>query len=243
MPTRFARPCGARISQRRDLEPAYAPHDTSEAPRPAPMTADQWIVEVDKALRTLLAPAPTTRKLPDGEAREGPLSRAEKAHAGALMRVNHVGEVCAQALYQGQALVCRDPVIREALDKAANEETEHLAWTERRLTELGSRKSLLNPMWYLGALTLGICAGKLGDAWSLGFLAETERQVEAHLDHHLRDLPPVDRKSRAIVEQMRNDEAAHAETAIRLGARELPIVARVAMKLAARTMTRTAYFL
>lgn len=207
------------------------------------MITDRWVVEFDKALRTLLGPAATTRKMPGSEVREEALSQAEKAHAGALMRVNHVGEVCAQALYQGQALICRDAVIREALGKAADEEIEHLAWTERRLTELGSRKSLLNPMWYLGALTLGICAGKLGDAWSLGFLAETERQVEAHLDHHLSDLPVLDYKSRAIVEQMRNDEAAHAATAIRLGARELPLAARVAMKLAARTMTRTAYFL
>ncbi len=159
------------------------------------------------------------------------------------MRINHVGEVCAQALYQGQALTSRDPQLRLALAQAAGEETDHLAWTEHRLAELGERTSLLNPLWYLGALTIGTAAGKLGDPWSLGFLAETERQVEAHLDSHLRDLPMQDIKSRAIVEQMRSDEIAHAETAVRLGARELPAVMKRVMKLASLLMTRTAYHL
>lgn len=207
------------------------------------MIPDELVIGFDKAMRTLFAPARTTRPVPGSEIEHEELSPAEKAHAGALMRVNHVGEVCAQALYQGQALACRDPSVRHALQQAADEETEHLAWTERRLAELADRKSLLNPVWYLGSLAIGLCAGKLGDSWSLGFLAETERQVEAHLDGHLGTLPERDRKSRAIVEQMRADEIAHAETATRLGARELPAPARLAMKLAARAMTGTAYYL
>jgi len=170
------------------------------------------------------------------------LSVRERAQSAALMRVNHVGEICAQALYQGQALTCIDSGIRQILEHAADEETEHLAWTERRIAELGGRKSLLNPLWYLGALSMGALAGKFGDAWSLGFLAETERQVEAHLDRHLTELPVQDLKSRAVVEQMRLDEIAHAETAIRLGARELPPPVKTVMKLVSRLMTRTAYY-
>lgn len=207
------------------------------------MRTDHIIIEFDRALRTLFAPAKTTREVPGSRAPEAALSDEEKAHAGALMRINHVGEVCAQALYQGQALTSRDPQLRLALAEAAGEETEHLAWTEHRLAELGERTSLLNPLWYLGALTIGTAAGKLGDPWSLGFLAETERQVEAHLDSHLRDLPTQDIKSRAIVEQMRSDEIVHAETAVRLGARELPAVMKRVMKLASLLMTRTAYHL
>ncbi|MBL8398443.1 MAG: 2-polyprenyl-3-methyl-6-methoxy-1,4-benzoquinone monooxygenase [Candidatus Accumulibacter sp.] len=207
------------------------------------MIADRLIVQFDKALRTLLVPAPTTRPVPGNDQADVELSETERKHAAALMRINHVGEICAQALYQGQAITCRDPYLRQSLEQAAGEETEHLAWTERRLAELGDRKSLLNPLWYLGSLAIGVVAGKLGDQWSLGFLAETERQVEAHLDDHLTDLPRQDVKSRAIVEQMRRDEIAHAETAIRLGARELPAPAKQAMRLASRVMTRTAYYL
>ena len=206
------------------------------------MISDRLVIEFDKALRTLFAPAPTNRPVPGSQEPEAALSEQERAHAGALMRINHVGEVCAQALYQGQALTCHDPDLQHALEKAANEETEHLAWTERRLVELGGRTSLLNPVWYLGALAIGMAAGKLGDPWSLGFLAETERQVEAHLDHHLSELPIQDTRSRAIVAQMRLDEISHAETAVRLGARELPAAVIMAMKLASRTMTRTAYY-
>ncbi|HPP47145.1 MAG TPA: 2-polyprenyl-3-methyl-6-methoxy-1,4-benzoquinone monooxygenase [Accumulibacter sp.] len=206
------------------------------------MFADHLVLEFDKVLRTLLLPAPTTRPVPGDDIADGELSTAERRHAAALMRVNHVGEICAQALYQGQAITCRDPQLRESLKKAADEETEHLAWTERRLNELGDRKSLLNPLWYLGSLAIGTLAGKFGDPWSLGFLAETERQVEAHLDQHLTDLPSQDAKSRAIVEQMRRDEIAHANTATQLGARELPAPAKKAMQLAARVMTRTAYY-
>jgi ubiquinone biosynthesis monooxygenase Coq7 len=204
---------------------------------------DPLIIGFDKALRTLLAPAASARDVPGREFDDAALSAQEKAHAAALMRVNHVGEVCAQALYQGQALTCRNADIRQVLEKAAGEETEHLAWTERRIRELGSRKSLLNPLWYLGALSFGALAGKLGDAWSLGFLAETERQVEAHLDHHLDELPQQDAKSLAIVRQMKIDEVSHAEAAISLGARPMPAGVKSAMRLAAGVMTRTAYYL
>jgi ubiquinone biosynthesis monooxygenase Coq7 len=207
------------------------------------MLTDRFLIEFDKALRTLFAPATSLRQIPGSAEPEASFSDRERAHAGALMRINHVGEVCAQALYQGQALTCRDPQVRQTLEKAANEETEHLAWIEHRLAELGGRTSLLNPVWYLGALGIGIAAGKLGDPWSLGFLAETERQVEAHLDHHLKELPSQDNRSRAIVAQMRLDEIAHAETAMRLGARQLPAPAIKAMRLASQTMTHTAYYL
>ena len=204
---------------------------------------DPFILEFDKALRTLFVVASTVREVPGSGCTEGALSVSDKAHAAALTRINHVGEVCAQALYQGQALCCRDPEIRKVLNIAADEETEHLAWTERRISELGGRKSVLNPLWYLGAWSLGVVAGRLGDAWSLGFLAETERQVEAHLDRHLSELPACDTKSRLIVEQMKLDEVSHAEVAVRLGARELPSCVKLAMRLVAGVMTRTAYYL
>lgn len=204
--------------------------------------SDYFIFAFDKALRTVFARAPITREVPGQAQLELALSVRERAQSAALMRVNHVGEICAQALYQGQALTCLNPGIRQTLEHAADEEAEHLAWTEHRIIELGGRKSLLNPLWYFGALSLGAFAGKLGDAWSLGFLAETERQVEAHLDRHLTELPVQDLKSRAIVEQMRLDEIAHAETAIRLGARELPPPVKIVMKLVSRLMTRTAYY-
>jgi ubiquinone biosynthesis monooxygenase Coq7 len=207
------------------------------------MISDRFLIQFDKALRTLFVSAPSRREVPGSQMPEATLSAPERTHAGALMRVNHVGEVCAQALYQGQALTCRDQELKQALAQAASEETDHLAWTERRLRELGSRTSLLNPLWYLGALGMGMAAGKLGDRWSLGFLAETERQVEAHLDHHLTELPNADKRSRAIVAQMRLDEISHAETAVRLGASELPASAIKAMQLASGVMTRTAYYL
>jgi len=204
-------------------------------------SAEQFIVEFDRALRTVFAPARSQRPLPGGELPEADLSDQEKVHVSGLMRVNHVGEICAQALYQGQALTSRNPLVREALRSAADEETEHLAWTEQRLGELGGRKSLLNPVWYVGALSMGILAGRLGERWNLGFLAETERQVEAHLDSHLECLPGRDGRSREIVDQMRRDEIEHAETALRLGAAELPVPVKLAMKFAAKLMTETAY--
>jgi len=193
---------------------------------------DQAIIEFDKALRTVFAPARSVRPVPGEDIPDAEMSEAERAHAAALMRVNHVGEVCAQALYQGQSIMSRDPAIRDTLRQASQEETEHLAWTERRIAELGGRKSLLNPLWYGGALAIGMLAGRFGDRWNLGFLAETERQVEHHLKGHLDTLPPADLRSRAIVEQMKVDEAEHADTAVRLGAQELPAPARAVMKAA-----------
>lgn len=205
------------------------------------MSPEQVIVEFDRALRTVFSNARSQRQIPGAGLPEAEMNDEERAHVCGLMRVNHVGEICAQALYQGQALTSREPSLRESLRGAADEETEHLAWTEQRLAELGGRKSLLNPLWYAGALSLGLLAGRLGDKWNLGFLAETERQVEAHLDSHLASLPEQDRRSREIVDQMRIDEIRHAETAVRLGAAELPAPFRVAMKLAAKVMTETAY--
>ena len=202
---------------------------------------DPLIIAVDRALRTLFAPAPTARAVPGAEEPEGDMNAAERAHAAALMRVNHCGEICAQALYQGQALTSHDPAIGAALRQAAWEETEHLAWTERRIAELGGRKSLLNPLWYGGALALGVLAGKFGDAWNLGFLAETERQVESHLESHKARLPRQDRRSWEILEQMRADEAGHAQAAVRLGARELPAPVKAAMLLASKLMKGAAY--
>lgn len=202
---------------------------------------DQAIIEFDKALRTVFAPARSIRPVPGDDIPDAEMSDAERAHAAALMRVNHVGEVCAQALYQGQSIMSRDPAIRDTLRQASQEETEHLAWTERRIAELGGRKSLLNPLWYGGALAIGLLAGRLGDRWNLGFLAETERQVEQHLKGHLDTLPAADQRSRAIVDQMKADEAEHAETAVRLGAHALPAPARGLMKAAARVMTTLSY--
>lgn len=202
---------------------------------------DKAIIEFDKALRTVFAPARSVRPVPGDDVPDAPLDDEQKRHAAALMRVNHVGEICAQALYQGQAIMSGDERVREELQRASHEETEHLAWTEQRIAELGGRKSLLNPLWYGGALAIGMLAGRFGDRWNLGFLAETERQVEAHLTSHLESLPADDRKSRAIVEQMRTDEVEHAETALKLGGRELPLPVRSAMKLASRVMTTAAY--
>lgn len=209
------------------------------------MNVDALISEFDKALRTVFAPAPmsATRPAPGADQPEAVLDAAERARAAALMRVNHCGEICAQALYQGQALTSHDDAIKRALEQAGREETEHLAWTERRINELGGRKSLLNPLWFGGALAIGVLAGKCGDAWNLGFLAETERQVEAHLESHKARLPAEDRRSWEILEQMRVDEVSHAETAVRLGARELPAPVRQGMRLASRVMTKTAYYI
>lgn len=202
---------------------------------------DQAILQFDKALRTVFAPAHTVRPVPGDDLPDAQLDDTQKRHAAALMRINHCGEICAQALYQGQALMSKDRSIRTALEQASQEETEHLAWTERRIAELGGRKSLLNPLWYGSSLVVGMVAGKFGDRINLGFLAETERQVEAHLHGHLESLPADDRKSRAIVEQMKKDEIGHADTAVRLGAEELPAVVKGVMKLFSKVMTRTAY--
>lgn len=206
------------------------------------MLPDQVVVEFDKILRAVFVEARSRRPVPGDGVLEADLSDAERRHVAGLMRVNHCGEICAQALYQGQGLVSRNRSVREALCEAADEETEHLAWTERRIGELGGRKSLLNPLWYASALSVGVLAGRLGDRWNLGFLAETERQVEAHLEGHLRKLPARDRRSREILEQMKSDEAKHARTACHLGAAELPAPAKLAMRLAAKVMTNTAYY-
>ena len=159
------------------------------------------------------------------------------------MRVNHVGEVCAQALYDGQAASTRDPILRSQFKQAAVEEGDHLAWTRQRIDELGGRVSMLNPLWYAGAFGLGLLAGRAGDRLSLGFMAETERQVERHLDGHLQRLPQADQRSRAVVEQMKADEAAHAQTAVRLGGVGLPAPVRSAMRAAAKVMTTTAHYI
>jgi 3-demethoxyubiquinol 3-hydroxylase len=205
------------------------------------MPFDRAIVEFDKILRTLAAPAQSTRPVPGGLLPEAELSEAQRSEIAALMRVNHVGEICAQALYQGQAITSRDAGLRRSLEHAAEEETEHLAWTAQRISELGGRTSLLNPLWYFGALGMGVAAGLAGDKWNLGFLAETERQVEAHLGSHLDRIPAEDVRSRAILDQMKADEMAHATTAVSLGAAELPEPVRKAMTFASRVMTTLAY--
>jgi len=206
------------------------------------LNLDKLIVEFDKGLRTVFSPAATVRSLPGKHVEEAALSAREKHFAAALMRVNHSGEVCAQALYQGQALTARNPVAKAALERAAQEETEHLNWCETRLKELGSHKSYLNPVWYTGSLAIGMLAGSLGDKWNLGFLAETERQVEKHLQGHLDKLPAQDARSRAVVEQMKVDEAQHATTAIEQGGAELPLPVRLGMKLTSKVMTKLAFW-
>ena len=202
---------------------------------------DPLLTAADSALRTLFARPHASRSLPKPATPPGQLTDIERREAGALMRVNHVGEVCAQALYTAQAAVTRDPALRAQFVAAADEETDHLAWTRQRLDHLGARASLLNPFWYAGAFGLGLVAGRLGDSLSLGFVAETERQVEAHLDGHLERLPAGDTASRAVVLQMKKDEARHAAEARSAGARELPAPARAAMRIASRVMTTLAH--
>jgi len=205
---------------------------------------DQWISAFQAAV-TVVAGAPVSQR-PDPaaaeRASEEDLRVEEKRRAAALMRVNHVGEICAQALYEAQAMATRDEELRGVFRQAAVEESDHLAWTRGRVRELGDRVSLLVPLWYAGAFAIGWAASALGDRISLGFMAETERQVEEHLLSHLDRLPAGDRISRAIVEQMKTDEVGHARTAMERGGTDLPLPARLAMKLAARVMTTTAYF-
>lgn len=202
---------------------------------------DGFIAGFDRALRTVAGVHCAERASPAAGVAEGALDPQARAQAAALMRVNHVGEICAQALYQGQALTARNPQNRQALEKAALEEQDHLVWSAERIGELGGRTSLLNPLWYAGAFALGAAAGSLGDRWNLAFLAETERQVEAHLAGHLERLSPADRKTRAVVEAMREDEARHRESAIALGAAELPEPVRFGMRAMAKVMTSVAY--
>lgn len=205
---------------------------------------DQLIAAADRALRTLAATPVASRPSPAAGANEfEPLTDDEAREAVALMRVNHVGEVCAQALYDAQALAARSPELRAMFEQAAREEADHLAWTEERIRALGGRTSLLNPLWYGGAFAIGLAAARIGDRASLGFMAETERQVEQHLQGHLDRLPESDAPSRAIVAQMKEDEVRHADAATALGGAELPLPVRMAMRLAARVMTRTAHYI
>ena len=202
---------------------------------------DRLIREFDRALRAVAGVVHAERPSPADGVADAPLDQTPKAHAAALMRVNHVGEICAQALYQRQALTARRPESREALAQAAREEEDHLAWSAERIRELGGRPSLLNPLWYAGSFAIGAAAGLLGDRWNFAFLAETERQVEEHLASHLASLPPEDQRTRAVVEAMRADEARHRASAIELGAAELPEPVKRAMRLASRVMTTVAY--
>jgi ubiquinone biosynthesis monooxygenase Coq7 len=204
------------------------------------MGLDSWINSADQALRTLSGGAHATRPSPEADGASD-LSPAERKLSGALLRVDHVGEVCAQALYQAQALTARDDRLRAHMQRAAEQEVDHLAWTERRLEQLGARTSVLNPLWYAGSFGIGLLAGLAGDRWSLGFVVETERQVERHLAGHLERLPANDAPSRAIVEQMKRDESEHAAAAEQGGAAALPAPVKLAMRLAARLMTQTAH--
>ena len=212
------------------------------------MFLDELISEFDRGLRSMTGVSRMSRPLPVPQesavtAQAPELSPAERAHAAGLMRVNHVGEVCAQALYQAQKLATRSPTLRTLFNHAAVEEEDHLAWTAKRLEALDSRPSLLNPLWYTGALAIGLAAGRMGDRVSLGFMAETERQVEQHLDSHLDQLPPTDHESRAIVEQMRVDEVEHGKAAMDAGGIELPFPVRGLMRAVSKVMTRTAYYI
>ena len=204
---------------------------------------DELICAFDRSLRVVSGVSVAHRPNPAGKIAEQTLSEQERRHSAGLMRVNHVGEVCAQALYEAQARFARNPGTRAQLRHAGEEELDHLAWTAARLTELGSRPSLLNPLWYAGSFALGAIAARMGDAQSLGFVVETERQVEAHLNGHLSELPAADQRSRAIVAQMRDDEAAHGASAQAMGATDLPLPVRKAMRGMAKLMTGTAYYI
>ena len=205
------------------------------------ISLDSAICAFDRTLRTMSNVATASRPNPAVGVAEPGLTEQEKTHSAGLMRVNHVGEVCAQALYAAQSAFAKTPLTREQFQKAGEEEVDHLAWTTDRLQELGSRTSLLNPLWYAGSFALGAVAARLGDPVSLGFVVETERQVEAHLDRHLEELPANDLRSRAIVTQMRDDEVAHAEAAAQLGAAELPMPVKKVMQAMAKVMTTAAY--
>jgi ubiquinone biosynthesis monooxygenase Coq7 len=202
---------------------------------------DRLISEFDRALRAVAGVASASRPSPAEDKTEAELDARTRSHAAALMRVNHVGEVCAQALYQGQALTARNPRIKSALEQAAREEQDHLAWSAERIRELGGRPSVLNPLWYAGSFSIGALAGLLGDRWNLAFLAETERQVEDHLTGHLDALPSNDERTRAVVMAMRADEAKHGSTARSLGGEELPGPVKAAMRFASKIMTTVAY--
>ncbi|MBL7481545.1 2-polyprenyl-3-methyl-6-methoxy-1,4-benzoquinone monooxygenase [Legionella bononiensis] len=209
-----------------------------------PHFLDHLIAEVDTALRTLLPPSKrvSSRQSPAAQIDDARLSSHDKKHVAGLMRVNHSGEVCAQALYQGQALTAQLAHVKEQMTQAAIEETDHLAWCEERLSELGSKPSILNPFWYCGSIFLGALAGIAGDKISLGFVAETERQVTAHLKKHVQGLPAEDEKSRLILEQMQTDEEHHAAMAIEAGAAELPYPVKQLMSFVSKIMTKSSYY-
>jgi 3-demethoxyubiquinol 3-hydroxylase len=209
-----------------------------------PSTLDRLVEHLDQALHTVFGPAPMpVRSSPAKGKEEAGLKPTERELSGRIMRINHVGEICAQALYQGQATTARLPEVRGKMDQAAQEENDHLAWTEERIRELGSHTSYLNPLWYAGSFAIGAFAGLAGDKWSLGFVAETEKQVVKHIESHLQRLPMEDFKSRQILEQMREDEGHHATVAIESGGVPLPEPVRQLMRFASKIMTRTAYWL
>jgi 3-demethoxyubiquinol 3-hydroxylase len=204
---------------------------------------DGLIIRLDRALRVIAGVASASRPTPAARVPDMELTAAERRHSAGLMRVNHVGEVCAQALYEAQGKFSHSPDTRAQFGHAAREEEDHLAWTAQRLEELGSHTSMLNPLWYAGAYAMGMAAARLGDSRSLGFVVETERQVEAHLASHLDRLPAGDQKSRAVVEQMRQDEVAHGAAAQSLGAVEMPLPVQQAMRAMAKVMTSVAYYI
>ncbi len=202
--------------------------------------ADQVVGHIDRALNNIFCPQPAQRPYPAHDAKEENLSAAEKKKAAGLMRVNHAGEMAAQALYHGQSLIARDSSLKDKLYQASVEESDHLNWCRTRLEELGEKPSVFDPLWYVGSFAIGIAAGAVGDRWNLGFLAETEYQVVRHLDGHLQDLPAQDARSRAIVEQMKIDELGHAHLAEDLGAAALPEPAKAMMKFTSKVLTRLA---
>ncbi len=203
---------------------------------------DNLMMQFDTGLRTLFGkPSITERPNPENAIEEGELSEGEKELAGRLMRINHSGEVAAQGLYQGQALTAKLPEVRDKMKRAAQEENDHLDWCEQRINELGTHTSYLNPLWYFGSVAIGATAGLIGDKWSLGFVAETEHQVVRHLDSHLNQISESDHKSRAILEQMKEDEGHHATVALNAGAAELPAPVKKFMSLTSKIMTETVY--
>jgi ubiquinone biosynthesis monooxygenase Coq7 len=205
---------------------------------------DRVLMNLDQAVRTLFGkPQTTERQNPAEERPQVELTEHERKHVGRLMRVNHTGEVCAQALYQGQALTARLPEVRRNMERSAREENDHLDWCESRIQELGGRKSLLNPLWYAGSFAIGALAGVAGDKWSLGFVVETERQVEHHLDGHMVQVPARDERTHAILDRMKADEARHAQLARAAGGAELPAPVRLAMRLTAKVMTGSVYWI
>jgi ubiquinone biosynthesis monooxygenase Coq7 len=205
---------------------------------------DRVLVNLDQAVRTLFGrPQTTERPNPAADVAETELSENERRHIARLMRINHTGEVCAQALYQGQSVTARLPEVRRTMERSAQEENDHLHWCETRIDELGDRKSLLDPLWYAGSFAIGALAGLAGDKWSLGFVVETERQVESHLNEHLDEIPITDKKTRAVLDEMKADERHHAEVAKVAGGASLPGPIKVAMRLAAKVMTRSAYWI